>query len=592
MTKPVRLAWQLFPSYLVVILLSMIAVGVYAVPALDTLFLEQTEQDLSARADIIVSILKQRKDADLTAVADEFCKTAGKDGLTRVTMILPSGAVIGDSQEDPARMENHADRPEVQQALQTGLGRSMRYSPTLGKELMYLAMPIEAEQGASVLLRVSMPVKNIEDRFHKIFQQIVLAGLFAALLSAMVAWIISKRLVRPIEELIDGAERFADGKLEHRLPVPGTKELAVLAGTMNHMAQQLDERIQTIVTQQGELEAIMSSMNEAILLVDQNRKIIRLNRAGAELMQIDSALARQHTLLEILRNNELHLLIERAFQQSEPVEAEIVLEQNGAVVQAQGICIRTALKKEDEVLVVLHDISKLKRLENIRRDFVANVSHELKTPVTSIKGFVETLRDDSGHDPEAEKRFLDIIAKQADRLGAIIEDLLSLSRIEQAEEKESLELTASSIKDVVLSAVQNCASLADDKGMKIEIRCVDDREVMLNPPLMEQAIVNLLDNAVKYSAPGSPIEIEISRQGDEITVSVLDKGCGIPKVDLPHIFERFYRVDKSRSRNLGGTGLGLSIVKHIIQLHKGRVSVTSTLGEGSTFCIALPLLNR
>ena len=385
------------------------------------------------------------------------------------------------------------------------------------------------------------------------------------------------------------AERFARGELGFRLIVPDSDELAGLAEALNQMSQQLQERISTIVRQNNEQRAVLSSMVEGVLAVDNQERVISLNKASGQLLGIDQTQAQGRSLQEVVRNADLRRFVTRAPRCHEPIDDDVVFHgDHEGVLQARSAALHDAQGRGIGAVVVLNDVTDFRRLEHIRRDFVANVSHELKTPITSIKGFVETLLDGAISDPVDAQRFLQIIAKQADRLDAIIEDLLSLSKIEQGEESGDIELVIGRVKDVVDSAIHSCQQKADERKIHICTACENDVMAKMNPALLEQAVINLLDNAIKYSEPGSEVQVLASQFFDEVTITVSDRGCGITAEHLPRIFERFYRVDKGRSRKLGGTGLGLAIVKHIVQAHHGRVTVKSTPAVGSVFTIHLP----
>jgi two-component system phosphate regulon sensor histidine kinase PhoR len=390
--------------------------------------------------------------------------------------------------------------------------------------------------------------------------------------------------------LKEGAEYFIRGDFNYRLPASGIEEIDSLDDSMKDMAQQLHARINTITQQRTEIEAILSSMIEGVIAVDADERIIIMNNAAAKMFGCNPSTVQGLSIQETVRNTHLQQFISETLSAGKPVEKEIRLSSDDeSYLFGHGTLIRDIEGKKIGALFVLSDITKLRKLENIRKDFVANVSHEIKTPITAIKGFVDILRDGSEKDEQDIKRFLEIIAKHVNRLEAIIDDLLKLSRIEKDAETEGIQLAESGIRDVLESAVQACEPLADSRGADISLACDDSLTARINSPLLEQAVVNLLDNAIKYSDEKKPVNIEAIQDDREIRISVLDNGRGIEQEHLPRIFERFYRVDKARSRRLGGTGLGLSIVKHIIQAHGGHVSVTSTPGKGSAFTIHLPL---
>ena len=468
------------------------------------------------------------------------------------------------------------------------VGTAIRFSFTLKHDMMYVAVPLKKQDQVAAVVRASLPMQAIALALRALYWKIALGGLVIALVAGGLSLLISRRLSGPLEDLRRGARRFAQGDLSRLLPVPDTEELASLAEAMNFMAAQLEDKLQTLTRRGQEQEAILSSMVEGVMAVDAEGTLLTLNRAGASMLGVDPAAVQNQKIQEVIQDPGLQWFLTRTLSAPEPVEGEVDLSGDGKrIFQAHGTSLRDAQGSILGTLIVFHDITHLRRLETARRDFVANVSHELKTPVTSIKGFVETLQAGALQEPENAEKFLRIISAQTDRLNEIIDDLLSLSRIEQDAERGQIFLTEQRVKGVLESAIQVCDSKAMAKGVAIQLSCPDDLRARLNAPLLEQALVNLIDNAVKFSESGQVVEVEAEKRGDEVTIRVRDQGCGIPKEHLSRIFERFYRVDAGRSRKAGGTGLGLAIVKHIAQAHRGRVSVASTPGKGSTFAIFL-----
>jgi two-component system phosphate regulon sensor histidine kinase PhoR len=408
-------------------------------------------------------------------------------------------------------------------------------------------------------------------------------------LAGLVTLVAARRISRPLEDIRNAAGRFASGDLSFRIPTTGSEETAELAQAMNDMAAQLDDRIHTVLNQRNEQEAVLSSMVEGVLAVDSKERVLTMNHAAGNLLSIAPPEALGRTLQEITRNSEIHDFARRALRADGPTERDITFFHSGDTrsIQAHGAPIQDADGRRLGVVIVLNDVTRLRRLESIRQDFVANVSHELKTPITSIKGFVETLRDGAMNDAEDASRFLAIIARQADRLGAIIEDLLSLSRIEQDANEDALELQLTPLRGILAGAMESCRMKAGEKSIEIDLECSEDMNVKANAPLLEQALVNLIDNAIKYSPDGAHVRVSAEQDKGATAISVADDGCGIAEGHVGRLFERFYRVDKARSRQLGGTGLGLAIVKHIALAHGGRVSVESRPNEGSTFTLHL-----
>jgi two-component system, OmpR family, phosphate regulon sensor histidine kinase PhoR len=584
-----RLFWQVFPYYLIVALISLVGMTWYDSAAVRNFYVERTETDLEARAVLLEKPITAQLAAGRHVEIDALCKELGLETDMRITVVLPNGKVVGDTQESPDRMSNHSDRPELIAAFSGQLGRDIRQSDTLHELRAYAAAPLYDNGKIIGALRTSVSMSAIDHTLDTIRFRIAMLCVVLAVLVAAVSWWLSRRIVRPLEALEEGAQRLAKGDFTHKLPISDVREIGTLAESLNRMAAALDDKIRDIVNQGNEREAILSSMVEGVLAVDSGERLLRINEAAAKLLSIDAAKAQGRTLQEVVRNHELQTLFAGVLATRQNLEEEIVLrsERGERNLHAQGTVLHDA-HETIGALVILHEVTQLKKLEKVRRDFVANVSHELRTPVTSIKGFVETLLDGAMHNPEELQRFLQIVAAQTDRLNAIIEDLLTLSRIEQEEEKAEIALGQASVRPVLETAVEVCRMKATEKKIQLEMSCDASLTAAMNAPLLEQAVINLIDNAIKYSYPEQPIHLSAEPTNCEIVIRVQDQGCGIGREHLPRIFERFYRVDKARSRKLGGTGLGLAIVKHIAQAHGGRATVESLVGKGSTFSIHLP----
>lgn len=581
-----RLLWQLYPSYLLITVLALLGIVWFASRALYDFYFEETAENLEIRARLLEQEFVELPLADTHL--DSLCDRLGKADSTRLTVVLPSGEVVCDSERDPATMDNHADRPEIREALAGRTGISTRYSYTLDDDLIYVAVPIKRGDEILGAVRVSIPFTGFNETLRTIRIEIALAGLLIALLAAAATLVISRRASRPLEELKRAAQRYARGDLGRAPVVPIDNEFADLADAMTEMAAQLDDRINALARQSNEREVVLSSMTEGVLAVDARERLLNVNRAAAQLLGIQPDESRGRSLPELIRNTELQRVVRETLSGGQPVEGEVALQRGGErFVQVRGSSLRNAQGESIGAVIVLSDVTNLRRLENVRRDFVANVSHELKTPVTSIKGFVETLLDGAMREPAEAERFLKIIAKQANRLDAIIDDLLNLAQIERDRERGQIHLELTALKEPLQAAIQTCEAKADAKQITIELKC-PDADATIDAALLEQAVVNLIDNAIKYSDAGSRIEVKVSQTSTDTVVSVRDEGCGIEEQHQARIFERFYRVDKARSRNLGGTGLGLAIVKHIAQAHGGNVSVESAPGKGSVFSIHLP----
>lgn len=449
-----------------------------------------------------------------------------------------------------------------------------------------------ADAQAHLLLTVQAIAQAPPGGFDKYGQVAVLAGaaLFGAVMLAILLLI-----SRSIRRLRQAADRLAQGDLSERAAVTGPLQLSALADSLNQMATQLQDRLAAVVQQRNELGTVLSSMVEGVIAIDLDERILSLNPAAAALLSVNPGQAIGKTLQEVVRNTALHDLVARTLKNSSPVEGELTLrshedtqEQNeDQYLQMHSAMLRDADGSCRGAVIVLHDVTRLRKLEVVRRDFVANVSHEVKTPVSAIKTAVETLMMDDAMEPADAQRFLQIVARQADRLTAIVDDLLSLARLERDSARIRAELQPMPVDDVIRAALDTCQATAATKSISVSLLCDAALRAQINAPLLEQAMVNLIDNALKYSPEKTTITIATEQAEQEVVISVQDQGRGIAPEHLPRVFERFYRTDQARNRSVGGTGLGLSIVKHVAQAHGGRVSVSSVLGKGSTFRIHL-----
>ena len=586
-----RLFGQLYASFLAVTLVFVGAVIWYSSHAFTAFYFQHQESELRSKACIMEDLLPPSLSAGDQPAIDSLCKRIYRKTATRFTVVLPSGKVIGDSERNPDSMENHADRQEVRAALGGRNGQSIRFSSTLRERMMYVAV-LHVRSGTPVaVIRAAVPLTAVSKALSRLYGTIALMGLLVAVIAAIASYWTSRRISGPILQLKDGVRKFANGDLQSRLPALGGGEIGELSSAMNDMASQLHDRIETVTRQRNEQQAILSSMIEGVIAVDRGGKILSVNDAAAHILDLRAGGIAGKWVNEVIRSSDICRFIADAAESELPLERDIVLPGAGGddlYLQAHGASLRDAQNQPFGALAVLNDVTRLKKLENIRRDFVSNVSHELKTPLTSIKGFVETILDGAINDRGETQRFLEIAKTQIDRLNAIVDDLLNLSRIEQNAEQQDLSLESAHIAGIVESAVTACARTIDAKKMSVSVHCDDGIRADVNLSLIEQALINLIDNAVKYSDEKGAIEISAAAGEKAIDISVADHGMGIASEHLPRLFERFYRVDKARSRKMGGTGLGLSIVKHIMRAHGGTVSVESTLGEGSTFTLHLP----
>jgi two-component system phosphate regulon sensor histidine kinase PhoR len=586
-----RLCWQIALTSFCIALGIAIALGALVARLAGELQEEQVWSKLETAAAACVFRLEDAWTADgpPTNLTETCHKLSARLGV-RVSIILPSGKVIADSGEDPAELDNHKERPEVVGALSGATSRSTRPSTSRQAAYMYLALPLQREGRIVAVVRTAQPQALLTNAVWNLYAEIAAASVAAAVLSAAGSYLAARRLARAVNEIRRGAEHFARGQWKYRLPDNPSEEIGMLADSLNGMAAQLDERIQKILRQQSEHEAMLSSMEEGVMAVDHTGTVLSVNDPCASLLGVEPDKLRGRSIYEVLRKPDLLKFIENAQASGKSLDGDLrFFNPEERWLHAHGTALHDARGQKIGVLIVLHDVTRLRHLENVRRDFVANVSHELRTPITSIKGFVETLLEDGLDDQANAMRFLGIVLRQVNRLDAIINDLLLLSRTERGNEEQRIDTDAEPLVQVLHVAQETCEKKAKDKSIRIAVECPGDLVAKINAPLLEQAVINLIDNAIKYSEAGATVLVTAAREQSAAVIRVIDNGCGIAANHLPRLFERFYRVDKARSRELGGTGLGLAIVKHIMTAHQGSVQVESVVGRGSMFILRFPL---
>ena len=587
---PKRLFWHLYPPYLVIILLTVgVAVWMTSRTTRDVL-LRQIKANMEAKAALFSAQAAPEGTLRSPAAVHRLAVELGRTVNARFTVILPSGRVIADTDKDPATMDNHSDRPEIVRALAGDKGISRRYSDSLRQHMMYVAVPLTDSPNVNPVVRVAIPGTEIEERLAALQARFAWTAAILVVLAAVVGAWLSRRVVRPLEELTTTVRNMEAGSPDFHLHRPHCREMAGLADSISRMAASLHGRIERTARQQNEQQAILSSMAEGVIAVDKDQNVLQMNAAAASIFGVDAGRSKGRNIREVIRNVEFADFASRATTAGNPIQRDIAIGALGnTVVEAKGAGLTSRAGERIGAVLVIHDVTNLRRLENVRQEFVANVSHELRTPMTAIKGFVETLQDGAAEDPELLQRFLSIISHRMDNLMAIITDLLALSRLESdGADKQRVEKTRSRLLDVFNRAVETTRAAAAARQIDVTPSCPEDLEIHVNPSLLERALVNLLANAIEYSPQGARVRLTAEKTGEAVLIRVQDTGIGIAAHQLPRIFERFYRVDKSRSRESGGTGLGLSIVKHVVLAHGGTVSVDSRLGRGSTFTVHLP----
>jgi two-component system phosphate regulon sensor histidine kinase PhoR len=583
------LLWTVYPYYLVIILGSLALTAWYASDQMTRLYFDETTSALETRAQLVERQVLRFMIQDDRVSIQRLSSELGALSETRITVIGADGTVLGDSDQDPAVMESHGSRPEIATAFGGVTGVETRYSNTLQRTMMYVAIPVRVNGNIIGAVRTSQSFTAVQQALDELYRRFLIGGVIIALLATVVSYLVFRRLTRPLRELQIGAERFSRGDLQVRLAAPEIVEIAALAEAMNLMAGQLDSRIGTVAQQRNEREAILSSMFDGVIALDAGERITSINRAAAELFGTDHDRAVGLPLYEVARSPVLRDLIGQAADAVDVAEAEFIINNpDERHLQAHATALMNNHGDRVGTVLVFTDITRLKRLERMRRDFVANVSHELKTPITAISGSVETLADGAIDSREDSRKFLEMIARHSSRLGHLVDDLLSLARLEAEIDRGEIPLERGSIKQVLNSAAQACSQQAADRRVNLEVECPDDLQADLHTSLMQQAITNLVDNAIKYSDSDTSVTIRAYARAGRTVIEVEDRGCGIEPQHLPRLFERFYRVDTARSRETGGTGLGLAIVKHITLAHHGSLDIVSTPGRGSTFRLYLP----
>ncbi len=591
-----RFFWQIFPAALFIIVLSISATSWYGTRMIQSFHYHEMEEDIKDRALLLrphINMLLQGKQSFL----QDFCRQTGRAAATRITVVARDGRVLADSNENPEQMDNHGARPEIQTAFTGKVGASLRFSKTLSQNMLYVAIPLKPDSPHDSVLRLSVSGATLDAVLSVIRTKLFYGIVFIAFLAAGLSYYLARRISRPLEKMRQGAERLANGNTEQPIIIQDTavpREMTELSHSLNNMAEQLNGRIKIISQQRNELEAVFSSMTDGVLAIAPDHTIIRVNQAAAEILCIDHSSVQGMLFEGVIRNRGLQQFLDNSLASRETMTKDLILMENA---REMSLRVHAHPLYDDEnsrlgSLVVLHNLTRITLLENIRQEFVANVSHELKTPITAIRGYVETLLDGAIDDRDAATQFLQIIQRQGMQLDAIVDDLLTLARIEDSSEKQQMDLQPEAIEAILESAIQTCLVGAKQKNITINMECVPDTlQALVNCAMLEQAIINLLTNAVSYSPENSTITLSARNHNDsptDICISVQDQGPGIEKKHQERIFERFYRCDKARSRKQGGTGLGLAIVKHIADSHGGTVELKSEPGQGASFSLILP----
>jgi two-component system, OmpR family, phosphate regulon sensor histidine kinase PhoR len=569
--------------------LGVLVMGVYVSRALEAHAVERLQDTLAAQAgllgDTFASLLASSPDEPtLQARTQHYARILG----ARLTLIAADGAVLAESDlESVQSMENHAGRPEVQKAMAGQIGSDIRRSATLGRDLLYVAVPLDRPGQPRLALRLALPIRDV-DGARALMRRTVAGGAILAILVAIVVGLfVSRRVTRPLRSMEDVARRMAEGDLGQTVPVAGTDEIAELGVALNRTAVALREKIERLDDEQVKVRTILDGMTEGVVALDDRGRLLLLNPSARVMFGAENGAPEGRPFVEVVRQKGLLDLVGEVRASGAPARHELELGPPvNRVVAARGAPLGLG-PGAGGVLLVLHDVTELRRLERVRSEFVANVSHELRTPLTCIKGYLETLLDGALDDRAHARRFLEVAGTHAERLDRLIDDLLELSNIESG--RVTMVPKRLELGDVVAGVAAMFERRTAQSRQTLDRVVPPGLTVQADRDRLVQILVNLVDNAVKFTPESGRVGIEATPTPDgRVEIRVRDTGIGIPSTDLPRITERFYRVDKDRSREVGGTGLGLAIVKHLVQAHGGELHIESTLGQGTTVSFTVP----
>lgn len=583
-----KLSYKLTLIMTLIIGLSVLILGLFLSNLIEDIYIEALGNRLEEEANMIKAIVIKEDLSTNNHQIEMISKEMGKQLSTRITIIDKDGNVLADSEYDRGKMETHNNRPEILAAYTGDIGKEIRYSETLGIEMLYVASPIyDDNNNIEGVIRLSLPLKAIKESIRNFWYILILGLTVIFVITFIITYRVTAKITKPIENITKLARRITKHQYEERVMIDRNDEIGQLGKAINLMADSLEEQMTTIFENEKKLMTVLNNMSSGVILLDNNGKIMLANPAIEQLLGVSlkEIVGKQHN--EVGKQDSISELIYKVVATGETVHAEIgVYYPTKKYFNSSVVPILDVKGAISEILVVLHDITKIKKLENMRTEFVASVSHELRTPITSVKGFAETLLDGSIKDRETEQQFIQIIYNESDRLHRLIVDLLDLSKIEL--NKEILKIERIDIKELLLSTIEVLKPSINKQKITI-LTELDSVYAEVDEDRIKQVIINLITNAITYTAENGKIYLRLKELDENrIKIEVEDTGIGIPKQSLSRVFERFYRVDKDRSRESGGTGLGLAIAKHIIESHEGNIQVESEVGIGTRFTIILP----
>lgn len=574
---------KLLISYIIIIIVCIFIGNFISFSLMQNNYLSTIEKRLIEEAEMISYIIKDQEDIDAFVKEQAHLEP-------RITVINQEGNVIADSKSNIKNMDNHNNREEVKAAKSTGFGKAIRYSDTLNKDMMYVALPMEDTNN---IIRTALPYNNIKNEYKVIWIGSIIAIVLAILVSVFIAFFFSNNVSKPLMSVAEASQKIANGNYKYRISqalIQDKYEAGQVARSFNTMAEYLDQTISQLDDKTAKLTAMLTSMNNGVVAIDNNMRVTLINPSAEKLLNINENHIGQYFLGAVM-NLKLEKMLQETINGRQTNQKELIWNNNERrVYRITASPLRNGNKYEGAIMLI-EDITEIKQLENMRSDFVANVSHELKTPLTSIIGFVETLLSGQVEDEKVVKRFLTIISVEALRLKRLIEDILSLSALEK--DNADIKDETINVVNAITEVIDLLEETAKEKQVTISVK-------IYNPTLLvkgdfdrtKQMVLNLMDNAIKYNQPGGSVDIEAQKMDDEVWITIKDTGIGIDEQHLERLFERFYRVDKGRSRETGGTGLGLAIVKHIVKKMNGCIEVESKKNEGTTFIIKLPYITK
>ncbi|ECH3684285.1 cell wall metabolism sensor histidine kinase WalK [Listeria monocytogenes] len=578
-------------SFFILFFVVMVIVGVFSGELMKSTYLNMKENQLEDDAKILLQTTNM-ENLDLDKDAATIQKSLdplGEDIDARITVIDSKGDVVADTKKDPEKLDNHMNRPEVTDILKKGesVGISIRESDSLGYSMLYVAVPVKHQGKTDGVLRISISLESVDAAVAKLWGNLALIFGIALVIIAAISVFIARKITRPVREIIEVSTDLANHKYDSRIHGKISGELQDLSISVNTLAESLETQMFEIKQNEQRLNAIVQNLVSGVMLINVDKQVIMTNRTMYQILGETEITGKP--FYEVIKSFALSQLIEATFETKTIQQKEIILYfPREMILDASVSPILGENGEITGIILLLHDITQIRHLENVRSEFVTNVSHELKTPVTALKGFAETLLDGAMYDEVLLKKFLTIIKEESDRLHRLIMDILALSRIEQNPVAENVELV--DVDEVIEQSARTIFEMATEKNIRVTIPEKTSASVMIETDhdKLQQIVINLLSNAINYTPVDGKVEVKLIEQEAEVIIEVTDNGIGIPAKDIDRVFERFYRVDKARSRHSGGTGLGLSIVKHLVENCGGRIEVESQEEVGSTFRVTLP----